>query len=69
MKLISRERMPDGRFKLVYGGNFKDWSFQTTLDNWFKRMRNVEKETKRPMGIDLIPTADQAKAEAAEEAA
>jgi hypothetical protein len=62
LKCVSRERMEDGRYKLIYRGPFKPFGWDKVLANWFERMRNVEKQTGRPMGIDMIPNAEQLEA-------
>lgn len=56
LELLSREIWTDGiRYKLVYGGPFKPWGFDKVLANWFDRMRNVQKQTNRDMGVDPRP--------------
>lgn len=37
LKLIEKEKMPDGRFKLVYGGGFKKLSFAETIQAWRRK--------------------------------
>jgi hypothetical protein len=54
LKVVSRETMDDGRYKLVYGGAFKSWGFGQVIANWLDRMRNVEEETGRPMGVTRV---------------
>jgi hypothetical protein len=54
LKLLSREIMPDGRYKLRYGGAFKPLGFGQVIANWLDRMRNVEEETGRPMGVTRV---------------
>jgi hypothetical protein len=64
LKLISREPWGDGRFKLVYGGSFRPWTMKQTIEEWLKKMRNVEKQTGKSMGVTKVPGEI---AEAAEE--
>jgi hypothetical protein len=55
LKLVSREPWGDGRFKLVYGGSFRAWNMRQTIEEWLKKMRNVEKETGKAMGVTKMP--------------
>ena len=57
LKLTLRETMPDGRFKLVYGGPFQKHTHAERIQCWIERMRNVEKQTGKTMGISLTPQA------------
>ena len=37
LKAVSRERLEDGRFRIVYRGNFRDDSFTDVVTDWLKR--------------------------------
>ncbi|MGE5510361.1 MAG: hypothetical protein ACM31O_03805 [Bacteroidota bacterium] len=52
LPLLLRELRPDGRYKLVYGGDFKPWDFRETIARWIERMANVQRETKKSMGVN-----------------
>jgi cytidylate kinase len=37
LKLISREELEDGRFRIIYRGDFRDDSFADVVADWLKK--------------------------------
>src|SRR5438552_11602578 len=37
LKVISRERLDDGRFRIIYRANFRDDSFADVVTEWLKK--------------------------------
>lgn len=37
LRMVSREKLEDGRFRTIYRGEFRDDSFANVVANWLKR--------------------------------
>ena len=37
MKIVIREKLDDGRFRIIYRGDFRDDSFADVVADWLKR--------------------------------
>lgn len=44
LKLVEREELPDGRYRLVYRGEFTKLTFQEVLENWLKKHAKLERQ-------------------------
>lgn len=44
LKLVEREELPDGRYRLVYRGEFSKFTFQEILENWLNKHAKQERQ-------------------------
>jgi hypothetical protein len=59
LKLLKRERVSEGWYKLSYAGEFRKETYRGAIASWLDKMRNVERQTGKPMGVTLLPGKEE----------